>query len=156
MHEVTDKSGKHVVQRKSPGAQEGAFPKSFKYLCEAMEQADKIRDYLPIHMILGSGEGILYVPSLWYSSYFLGKIHRPECVREGLIDVKKGRCYESLSYIPNLGHMVSFEGVTVKSCSSLIILQIMQIDPDAVVRSVSGIIERFADAFTPTTVFARL
>jgi hypothetical protein len=115
MHEVTDKSGQRVFQRKSPGAQEGAFPKSFKYLCEAMEHADKIRHYLPIHMILGSGEGVLCAQSSAIMFSFLIHYHRPECVREGIIDVKKGRRYESLSYIHNLGHMVSFMRVAIKS-----------------------------------------
>lgn len=117
LYETINRDGKRHVQRKCPAVAEASFRANLEITWQAMAQADKIQHYMPVHMVLGTGEGVI-----------------PAVVRDCVIDKKKGRRYASVSIIPDVGHMI------------------VQMSPDAVVDTVSALLEQIAS----TEVVARL
>ncbi|KAI0341070.1 alpha/beta-hydrolase [Trametopsis cervina] len=89
LYETTNSSGKLHVQRKCPGIQEASFRANLTHTWAAMEQADVLQHVLPIHLVLGTGDGVM-----------------PEVIRECVADQAKGRRYTSVSYVHDVGHMI--------------------------------------------------
>lgn len=72
---------------------------------------------------------------------------RPPVVRACVIDKRKGRRYASVSYIPDVGHMVCNHDTHDPRAPLMRTWnagQILQVNPDAVADLVSGILEQIA------------
>lgn len=75
----------------------------------------------------------------------------PPVVRACVIDKRKGRRYSSVSYIPDVGHMVGARVSMNRRTTMLmrtfnLVTQILQVNPDAVADLVSGLLEQIASA----------